>query len=290
MSSASAPEAAEFGFFGAAVVRTARLGPTLLRITFGGEGLRGFRSGGRDQSLSLFLPHPGQDAPVLPLEAGDGWFAAWRALDPAVAAVMRSYTVRAHRPEQAEVDVDFALHGVGTEVSGPAGPAARWAAGARPGDRVVLLGPAVADNRSVGFRPPADAEWVLLAADETALPAVGSVLESLPEDLPATVFVSVPYAADVQELAGPPGTRITWLVREAGDPGLPEAVRAADLPAGRPYAWLAGEAGAVRALRRHLVGERGTDRRSVCFSGYWRRGVSEEQLRAEAAAAAGPAD
>jgi NADPH-dependent ferric siderophore reductase len=61
-----------------------------------------------------------------------------------------------------------------------------------------------------------------------------------------------------------------------------EAIRAAALPAGVPYAWIAGEAGAVRALRRHLVGERGFDRRAVTFTGYWRRGATEEDLLAEA--------
>ena len=62
------------------------------------------------------------------------------------------------------------------------------------------------------------------------------------------------------------------------------AVAAARLPAGTPYAWIAGESGVVRALRRHLVGERGFDRRRVTFAGYWRRGLSEEDLRAAALA------
>jgi NADPH-dependent ferric siderophore reductase len=41
------------------------------------------------------------------------------------------------------------------------------------------------------------------------------------------------------------------------------------------YAWLAGEAGVIRALRRHLVSERGIDRRTVAFMGYWRIGRAE---------------
>jgi NADPH-dependent ferric siderophore reductase len=43
--------------------------------------------------------------------------------------------------------------------------------------------------------------------------------------------------------------------------------------------WIAGESGQVKALRRHFVGERGFDRRRVTFVGYWRQGLSEEQLR-----------
>lgn len=282
----------QYRFVEAQVVRSRRLGPTLTRITFGGEQLARLAAGGRDQSFSLFLPHPGQPAPVLPVAAGEDWFARWRALDPAVRAVMRAYTIRAHRPEPAEVDVDFALHGTAPgDPPEAAGPASRWAAAARPGDRVVLLGPALADNRSVGFRPPPDAERVLIVADETALPAVGGILEWLPATARVTAFIEVPHPQDVQHLACAGEAEISWLVRDTteGSPvggslvagSLLSAVRAARLPEGAPYAWIAGEAGMVRAVRRHLVRERGIDRRSVFFSGYWRRGASEEQLRAE---------
>jgi NADPH-dependent ferric siderophore reductase len=46
------------------------------------------------------------------------------------------------------------------------------------------------------------------------------------------------------------------------------------------YVWLAGEAGVVERLRRHLVSERGPDRtgpdrKSVAFMGYWREGRAE---------------
>ncbi|MFF2042857.1 siderophore-interacting protein [Kitasatospora sp. NPDC058170] len=259
-----------------------RLGPTVVRVTLGGDGLRGFASGGRDQSFSLFLPHPGQDAPVLPVEAGTGWFAEWRALDESVRAVMRSYTVRAQRDLPGggtEVDVDFALHG-------DVGPASRWAARASAGDRVLLLGPAVADNRSVGFRPPAGTRTVLIAADETALPAAAAILEWLPAGVAVHAFLQVPHAEDVQAPVSRAEVEVHWLV---GADLLADAVRAATLtgvgPDAGAYAWLAGEAGTVRALRRHLVGERGLDRRAVEFSGYWRRGASEEDLRAEALAA-----
>ncbi|MER6299221.1 siderophore-interacting protein [Kitasatospora sp. NPDC001539] len=279
----------QFRFFDAQVVRTRRLGPTLTRITFGGPPLAGLASGGRDQSFSLFLPHPGQEAPLLPDRTGEGWYRAWQALPEDERAVLRSYTIRAQRRNPDEVDVDFALHGTGPDdPPGTAGPASRWAAGAAPGDRVVLLGPAFADNRSVGFRPPADTDWVLLAADETALPALGGILDHLPADTVVRAWIEVPHPQDIQALPSHPDFRITWLVRRSGGGGSPlaEALRTADLPGGTPYAWLAGEAGTVRALRRHLVREVGVDRARVEFSGYWRRGTSEEQLRAEALAAA----
>jgi NADPH-dependent ferric siderophore reductase len=61
------------------------------------------------------------------------------------------------------------------------------------------------------------------------------------------------------------------------------ALRAARLPdATAPYAWIAGESGCVKELRRHLVREREIDRKRVTFVGYWRRGLTEEQLREQA--------
>ena len=54
-------------------------------------------------------------------------------------------------------------------------------------------------------------------------------------------------------------------------------LRDLELPAGNGFVWLAGEAGKVKSVRRHLVGERGVSRHDVCFIGYWKHGVSEDQ-------------
>jgi NADPH-dependent ferric siderophore reductase len=267
---------APFRFFDVTVVRVERLGPTMIRITFGGDGLDGFLSGGRDQRFKLFLPHPHQAGPVVPGE--EDWYGRWRAMDPEVRAVMRTYTVCEQRAGEfgVEFDVQFALHG-------EAGPASRWATRTRPGDRVTVLGPVEPDNGGVDFRPPAGTDWVLVTADETALPAVAGILAWLEPDIPVRVWIEVPHADDIRPLPTKADAEITWIVRDGVSPVL-DAVRAADLPAGTPYAWIAGEAGAVRALRRHLVGERGFDRRAVKFTGYWRMGASEEDLLAEAIA------
>ncbi|MEV6506265.1 siderophore-interacting protein [Streptomyces sp. NPDC051642] len=269
--------AAPFRFFSLHVVRTERLGPSLLRVTFAGDDLAYFFSDGCDQSLSLFLPQPGQLEPAVPYELGDGWWQGWRELPDDVRAVMRSYTLRALRRDPDEIDIDFVLHE-------PAGPASRWASCASAGDRVVLLGPAVADNRAIRFRPPEDADLVVAWGDETAVPAVSAILEALPPGTRARVWLEVQHAGDIQDLATDADAEVTWLVREnqgvEGSPMALGALRDAQLPsAERPYVWIAGEAGQVKALRRHFVGERGFDRRRVTFVGYWRQGLSEEQLR-----------
>lgn len=278
--------AAPFRFFSLQVVRTRRLGPSLARVTFAGPDLRAFRSDGLDQSLSLFLPHPGQAEPAVPVELGEGWWQGWRELPDDVRAVMRSYTLRALRRDgdglTTEIDVDFVLHGLDAGSGIQAGPAARWAAGAAPGDRVLLLGPALADNRAIRFRPPEDTDLVVLWADETAVPAACAIVEALPAGTPARIWLEVPHAEDVQDLRTAADVEVTWLVRDAGDgPGAGlAALRGARLPsAEHPYVWIAGESGCVKELRRHFVGERGVDRRRVTFVGYWRRGLTEEQLR-----------
>ncbi|MCX4677066.1 siderophore-interacting protein [Streptomyces sp. NBC_01433] len=277
MTTAPAPAITPFRFFGLTVLRTRRLSPTMHRITFGGSGLDGFAAGGRDQSLSLFLPHPGQSGPVLP--TGEDWFAEWRALPEDVRAVMRSYTVRAQRRTadgSTEVDIDFALYA-------DSGPAGRWAMASAPGQSLKALGPAAEDNTAVRFRPPQDTDWVLIWADETALPAASAALEWLPAGLTARVWLEVPHTKDRQALNTAARARISWLVRGEGAPSAVDTVRAAELPGGTPYAWIAGESSGVRALRRHLTQERRFDRERVTFVDYWRRGLSEEQLRAEAA-------
>ncbi|MFS8202530.1 siderophore-interacting protein [Streptomyces sp. CWNU-52B] len=290
--------AAPYRIFTLQVTRTRRLSPSLARVTFAGPDLHAFASDGRDQSLTLFLPRPGQREPVLPMEYGDGWRQAWIDTAEDVRAVMRSYTLRALRQDAhgatTEIDIDFVLHGTepGTPTgpAAPAGPASRWAADARPGDRVALLGPSVADNGAIRFRPPADADLVLLWADETALPAASAILESLPAGTRARVWLEVPHTGDrvlptavtatANATANATDLEITWLVRDEGSPTALEAIRAAQLPAAQaPYAWIAGEAGCVKELRRHLVRERQIDRTRVTFVGYWRRGLSEEQLR-----------
>lgn len=269
---AAIPEVAPFRPFDLIVLRTRRLGPSVLRVTLGGPEADGLRGGGRDQSMSVILPGgPGGGGAVVP--AGVGSTGPVRPEDERAAT--RSYAVRAQRLRadgSTEVDLDFVLHGDG-------GPAARWARAAAPGDRLRVLGPAVADNTAVRFRPPADTDWVLIRADETALPAAAAILEWLPAGLPARVWLEVPFTEDRQALNTAARARISWLVRSEGAACGIEAVRAAELPGGTPYAWIAGEASGVRALRHHLVRERGFAPERVTSAAYWRRGLSEEQAR-----------
>src|SRR4051812_39014199 len=119
---------------------------------------------------------------------------------------MRTYTVRDVRREPVEVDIDFALHG-------DLGPASRWAGRAVPGDRVTVLAPVVPDNGGVDFEPPAGTDWVLLCADETALPAVAGILEWLPAGTVVKAWVSVGDPGDRVSLPTKCDAEVTWLTR-----------------------------------------------------------------------------
>ncbi|AKL66230.1 siderophore-interacting protein [Streptomyces goshikiensis] len=281
----TAPAIAHFRFFELEVLRTRRLGHSFLRVTFGGGSLADFRSGGCDQSLSLFLPPAHEEHTVLPSTDEDTWFGAWRAMPDADRPVMRSYTVREQRrtPEGAdEVDIDFVLHG-------DASPASRWASGAVAGRRILAIGPAVAENKSVRFQPPAATDALLMYADETALPAAAAILDRLASGTRVRAWFEVPHEDDRLILPTLADAEITWIVREGGAgreervQRVLDAMRVAELPgAEAPYVWLAGEAGTIRAVRRHIVQERSIDRRAVRFTGYWRLGASEEELLAEA--------
>ncbi|MFB9835193.1 siderophore-interacting protein [Actinoallomurus acaciae] len=236
------------------------IAPRMLRVSLAGDDLADFVGDGPDQRVKLLLPREGQDRPQVTYGMTP---ADLLALPEEVRPVMRTYTIRRHRPRSGEVDIDFAVH------DGP-GPATRWAVGAQPGDRAALYGPISA------YSPTPGTDWQLLAGDKTALPAICAIVESLPPDTPARVFAEVDDLECSGLLRDGERTQVTWCRRAAGE-RLLASIRAADLPRGRPYAWVAGERSQVADVRRHLVEERGIDRDDVYFSGYWRIGKAEGQ-------------
>ncbi|MFD0420030.1 siderophore-interacting protein [Streptomyces sp. NPDC127108] len=264
-----------FRFFDAQVLRTERLTPSMVRVAFGGSDMARMASGGRDQRVKVFLPRPGQSAPVMPDTESPDWYAAWRDLDPGVRGIMRTYTIRELRRDPHELIVDFAVHAPAPDAGSTEGPASRWARTARPGTRVGVLAPVEEENAAYDFRPPSDTDWILLTGDESALPAVAGILEALPPSARVLAWLELHDPADRQELLTKADADITWLT---GEGTTTAAIRAADLPTGAPYAWIAGESATVKAVRRHLVTDRGFDRKRIKFTGYWRKGATEDQL------------
>ncbi|MEU5644025.1 siderophore-interacting protein [Streptomyces milbemycinicus] len=265
------------------VTEVQRITPRMARVTFGGDDLADFVCDAPDQQVKLYFPRPGQSAPRLPEPGGDGdvmrWYQAYQAIPEDERPWMRSYTIRAHHPRRRALDIDFVLH---TDEGEEEGPATRWARAAEPGATLGMFGPSAAFARPV---PLGSADWTLLAGDESALPAIGTLIEALPEGARAVAYIEVADAAEEQRFTTAGEVEVHWLHRggrPAGARGLLlDAVRSADFPPGSVFAWLAGEAGAVRSLRRHLLAERGIDRRSVDFTGYWRLKLTQDDAPTE---------
>lgn len=297
-----------FRFFDVEVRRLRQLSPSFLRVTFTGSDLRMFADTGFDQRIKLILPLPETGLRHLP--TGPDWYSRWRELPEHLRNPIRTYTVRYLRRSDAEVDVDMVMHGDGGPASRWAGNATPGSQAAILGPDAGYPG----THGGIEFRPPARTGATLIAGDETAAPAISAILEQLPPTARGEALLEVPHHEDILDLDAPTGVRVTWLPRDGGEPGchLIPAVRAAgrrllspasarvgqdiadvdvdagilwDVAAGADggplvdatdfYAWLAGEAGVIRSLRRHLVTERGVDRRSVAFMGYWRLGRGE---------------
>ncbi|OFE16079.1 hypothetical protein BA895_20785 [Humibacillus sp. DSM 29435] len=212
------------------VVReVARLSPSFVRISLGGRGFEHLGPEGAtlDQRIKIVIPNDGHPVPSSVLEADD-WYAAWLSLPEIERGHLRTYTARLVRGEGADrrLVVDFVLHGSdgspgspgspGSGDSGGAcGPAATWAAAARLGDRIGVLAPRRGHEDGFGGIEfaPGDARRLLFCADETALPAVASILESLPVNAEGVAVVEVPTAADFLDFAIPPGVAMHWIAR-----------------------------------------------------------------------------
>ncbi|MDE8670450.1 siderophore-interacting protein [Pseudarthrobacter sp. H3Y2-7] len=208
------------------------LSPTFRRITFGGYSLRDFGVSGDtlDLRIKLMIPSLDGDGRQIPLPTftmnASGWYQEWLAMDPAVRGSMRTYTVRSERLDGVypEIDVDFVMHSdAGGYLDTVNGPAANWAQNARPGDALTIIGP---NNRAAQCRTaetyggiewrPGLAQRVLLAGDETAVPAISAILESLPSYMSGHAFLEVPEAGDFLDLKTDAAVDITWLARGAG--------------------------------------------------------------------------
>jgi NADPH-dependent ferric siderophore reductase len=247
------------------VERVERLSPHFVRIVFAGPGLDDFAVGEfSDHYVKLQLPPPG--APyAAPFDLEQVRAEQPRELWPRT----RTYTVRDWDPERRELTVDFVVHGD----LGVAGP---WAEAARPGDRAQLLGP------GGGYSPDPEAAWHLMVGDAAVLPAIAASLLRIPAGRPVHAIVAVEDPADRLPLASPGELNLTW-IEETGDEALLEAVRALEFPPGAPHAFIHGEAASVRAVRRHLVADRGIAAEQLSASGYWKRSRSDEQWREDKA-------
>jgi NADPH-dependent ferric siderophore reductase len=242
------------------VRRTERLTPHMIRVIAGGDELAAFPDTDyTDRYVKILFPRPGVVYPE-PFDMD-----AVRAAQPREEwPALRTYTVRAFDAAAGELTIDFVHHGD----TGLAGP---WAAAARPGDPLLLLGPGGA------YSPDPTADWHLLVGDESALPAIAASLARVPAGVRVHVVAEVEGPEGEIPLESPGELVVTWVHRGAeGEDALLRAVQDLEFPPGRVCAFVHGEAVATRALRRHLLAERGVPRPDLSVSGYWRRTFTED--------------
>jgi NADPH-dependent ferric siderophore reductase len=198
--------------------------------------------------LEGFSYSPGQDVMLLVATEGNR-------------PVRRRYTIRHLDEASRQLTLDVVRHGDG--------PGENWVRGAAKGSRIEGIGP----RGKITTSPAAD--WHLFMGDESALPAIFTMTESLPGDSEVTVVLEVPDPEDEQDLLAPARTRLTWLHRLGGAAGEPGALLAeaaeVELPPGRGQAYLFGEARVVLALREVLEA-RGLPADQMSPKAYWGRG------------------
>lgn len=240
------------------VAATRRLSPGFIRVTLTGDDLDGFTSTGPTDHSKVFFPDPSTGVIAAPTLV-DG-----RLQRPeSGSTTVRDYTPRQYRTATAEspaqLDFDFFVHGDG-------GPASAWADAAAVGDALVVGGPR-------GSRlPPSGMSRIILAGDETALPAVARWIEILPEEVEVLVFATVANESDAAYLepAHVNRARLVWL---GDDPdALERAIRAHGPIGDDTYIWAAGEASSLVPVRRYLRRESALPGTQVKIDGYWKRG------------------
>lgn len=231
-----------------------QLTPHLTSVTLSGD-FSGFQSPSFCDHIKLFFPDPVTG--VLNLPGGDG-----------AKPIARDYTPRRFDLDAQTLDIEFALHGTGADC----GPATQWAMKAKPGDTLTIGGPRGSTIIPLAF------DAYLLIGDDTALPAIARRVQELPATTLAIAVVEVADASARIDFATAATLQILWCYRNASSANGDELLRVVSelpLPTGEGYVWAAGESSAIRAVRQHLLGERGIDKSRLHASGYWKRGAQD---------------
>lgn len=230
--------------FSATVLRREQLTPHLVRLVLGGDGLADLVSTGVPDEW-VGLVVPGQFQ-------------------------SRYYTVRSWDPGVRELVLDVVVHEVGLVTE--------WAARDCVGEVVTVTEP------KGSFAMPADAAWLLLVGDLTALPAIARIVEDVARTrpgLPVRAWAEVPDDPALLADYLPQGAEVSFSPPPGeGASRLAEVVEDVDWPEGEGYFWMAGESSQMRAIRKHLMRVVALPSTAYDVMGYWRGGGQQRQPRA----------
>jgi NADPH-dependent ferric siderophore reductase len=236
-----------------AVRHVEQLGPWMVRVTFTGVELAGLEVDEPAASVRLLLPAPGETELVTPVWRGNEFL-----LPDGRRPVIRTFTPRRADPKNLELDLDVVLHEHGV--------ASTWARVARPGDPAAVSGP------GRGYAVDANAPGFLLGGDESAIPAIGQLLEVIPQETPVEVHIEVAHPEARLPMPDHEGAVVGWHDVPADSPPGSQLVAAtinAEIGPGTQI-WVAGEAASVQRIRRHLFREREVPRNQATVRGYWK--------------------
>jgi NADPH-dependent ferric siderophore reductase len=220
-----------------------------------GPELDGLDPGLPAASVRLLLPPTGRDTVVVPTWNGNEFLDA-----DGTRPTIRTLTPLRVDPAARELDVDVVLHG--------AGPLSTWAATAQPGARAAVSG----TGRGYDIDPEAPA--LLLAGDESALPAITMLVAAAAPGTDVQVLVELSDPSAQIELPDHPRLAVEWRVAARDAAPGDELVRAVAASTIDPDArvWVAGEAASVHRIRRHLFDDVGLPRSRAVVRGYWKHG------------------
>jgi NADPH-dependent ferric siderophore reductase len=242
-----------------AVVGTEVLTPRLVRVTVGGDRLDGMTPDLPAASVRLLLPPAGERELVMPTWNGNEFLLPDGSRPPIRTLTPLRVDDAAHR-----LDVEVVVH--------EGGALSAWATAAQPGDPVAVSGP------GRGYAVDADATDFVLAGDETAVPAIGQLLDHLPATAQVRVLVEVADPTARLRLSDRSGVDVTWRDLPDGSPpgaalvdAVGDAVRGGGISEGTRV-WAAGEAAAVQRIRKLLFQEHGLPRSRATIRGYWKHG------------------
>lgn len=245
----------------ATVAAIADVTPHTRRVTLMGEDFARFMT---DDALhvKLIVPRRKGEAVTAPSIGSDG-LVVW-SRDGEETSVRRTYTIRRYDRAAGTIDVDFVLHD-------DPGPGARWALDASLGDEIGVTGP------GGGGAPRAD--YILLAGDETALPAISRILETASPAVRGTAIIEIGGADDQQSLIRQDGVELIWLRRDRGDRSLADTVESTPFASGSTsrFLWAGCEFDSFKRIRAHARKTLGLAKAEHLVVAYWRRGRTESE-------------
>jgi NADPH-dependent ferric siderophore reductase len=179
----------------------------------------------------------------------------------------RTFTPRAMSAIARNLTVDFVLHGEG--------PASTWAAAAQAG-RVIWAGPTKG-----GYTVPPPGSHLVLIGDDTAIPAIGTIIEAVDTTVRVTTVLEVVDRDDEREVTPIRDVDPIW-VHRGPDPAqtgvlttnLVETLTVPD----DAYWWVAGEREAILAMRDLLFTERHVPRDRLDLNAHWRLRPADPRL------------